>query len=132
MRSSYSHIKKTALNFKAIFPVYKHCSISLSYRILFDSILGKFQTQSNMRFSTLTALGACLSLAAARIEGFAVPKTIKPGNEFDAILMGFNYIQTVDEIAAAFGVAAGEGYPGSLGAVIESTYLGPGMLNLLL
>ena len=80
-----------------------------------------------MRFSTIATLGAFAGLAAARIEGFAVPKTVKPGEEFDTILMGFNYIQTVDEVAAAFGIASGDGYPESLGAVISSVYLGPGM-----
>lgn len=80
-----------------------------------------------MRFhTTLAALTGIMGLAAARIESFSVPKTIKPGEEFDAILHGFNYIQTVDEVAAAFGVAAGDGFPDSLGAVISSTYLGPG------
>lgn len=80
-----------------------------------------------MRSSILAAFGAFLGLAAARIEGFAVPKTIKPGDEFDAILMGYNYIQSVDEVAAAFGVAPGDGFPGTLGILIDSTYLGPGM-----
>ncbi|KAK2764587.1 hypothetical protein FQN54_009282 [Arachnomyces sp. PD_36] len=82
-----------------------------------------------MRFLTLAAASSLLGLAAARIEGFSVPATIKPGEEFDAILHGYNYIQTVDQVAAAFGVSPGAGYPDSLGVVISSVYLGPEMSN---
>lgn len=78
-----------------------------------------------MRYASLTVLAGLVSLATARITAFAVPKTIKPGDQFDTILMGFNYIQTVDEIAAAFGVAPGDGWEGSLGTLINSVYLGP-------
>lgn len=80
-----------------------------------------------MRFDfALIAFSGLLGLSAARIDGFSVPKTIKPGDQFDAILVGHNYIQRVDEIAAAFGVDPGEGHKGSLGSLINSVYLGPG------
>lgn len=81
-----------------------------------------------MKFGlSLAALTGLLSLATARIEGFAVPKTIKPGDQFDAVLIGHNYIQTVAEVAAAFGVQPGQGYKGVLGTQLGSVYLGPGM-----
>ncbi|BDD63679.1 hypothetical protein MPDQ_000597 [Monascus purpureus] len=82
-----------------------------------------------MRLSFVAAVTGLLGLASARIEGFAVPKTIKPGESFDAVLMGYNYIQTVAEIAAAFGVQPGQGYPGAIGTSLGSVYLGPANSN---
>lgn len=78
-----------------------------------------------MHFSTLPLL-SLLSLASARIIGIAVPKTIRPGDGFNAIIETENYIQSVYDVSIAFGIASGPGYPGSLGTVIGSYYLGPG------
>ena len=81
-----------------------------------------------MRFATVLAASASLlSLASARIVGISVPNTIKPGDGFNAIIHVENYIQSVYDVAIAFGVAPGNGYPGSLGTVMDSFYLGPGM-----
>lgn len=79
-----------------------------------------------MQLSTF-ALASLLSLASARIVGFSVPKTIRPGEGFSAVIHTENYIQTVQDIAIAFGVTPGVGYPGSLGTTLESFYLGPSM-----
>jgi hypothetical protein len=78
-----------------------------------------------MKILTLAALSSLFGLTLARIEAFAVPATVKPGEEFNVILMNFNYMQSVDEVAAAFGVALGNGFPGVLGQAIHSAYLGP-------
>ncbi|KAE9963925.1 hypothetical protein EG328_010948 [Venturia inaequalis] len=79
-----------------------------------------------MQLSTF-ALASLLSLASARIVGFSVPKTIRPGEGFSAVIHTENYIQSVQDIAIAFGVTPGVGYPGSLGTTLESFYLGPSM-----
>lgn len=81
-----------------------------------------------MQFSTL-ALASLLSVASARISGIAVPKTIRAGYGFNAIILTEGYIQSVNDVAIAFGVAPGTGYPGSLGTTIESFYLGPRTLS---
>jgi hypothetical protein len=83
--------------------------------------------------STILATTSLLSLASARIVGVAVPDTIRPGDGFNAIIETENYIQSVDDVAIAFGVAPGNGFPGSLGNLLEpsSYYLGPGMSFLL-
>lgn len=78
-----------------------------------------------MQFSTL-ALSTLVSLASARIVGFAVPQTIRPGDGFNAIIEVENYIQSVYDVSIAFGVAKGAGYPKTLGTVLGSYYLGPG------
>lgn len=78
-----------------------------------------------MHYSTL-ALSTLLSLASARIIGIAVPKTIHPGDGFNAVIITENYIQSVSDVAIAFGVAPGAGYPGTLGTTLQSYYLGPG------
>ncbi|CAM1510380.1 Fc.00g007150.m01.CDS01 [Cosmosporella sp. VM-42] len=83
-----------------------------------------------MRF-TLAAIPALLAVAQARINGIAVPETIKPGDKFEAIILSSNYIQSVYDVAIAFGYARGEGFPGSLGSVVDSFYLGPDESNQL-
>jgi len=80
-----------------------------------------------MRFTVAAALASALSVAQARIYGIAVPDTIKPGDGFNAIIESSNYIQSVYDVSIVFGAAPGEGYPGSLGTVLGSYYLGPGM-----
>jgi hypothetical protein len=80
-----------------------------------------------MRFSALLAATTSLAaLSAARIVGVAVPDTIRPGDGFNAIIMTENYIQSVYDVAIGFGVAPGAGYPGALGNVLGTFYLGPG------
>ncbi|KAE9968799.1 hypothetical protein Vi05172_g2198 [Venturia inaequalis] len=83
-----------------------------------------------MQLSTF-ALASLLSLASARIVGFSVPKTIRPGEGFSAVIHTENYIQSVQDIAIAFGVTPGVGYPGSLGTTLESFYLGPTQSNIV-
>ena len=85
-----------------------------------------------MRFQTILAAGASLlTLSSARIVGVAVPETIKPGDTFNAIIEVEDYIQSVYDVAIAFGIAPGSGYPGSLGTPITSGYLGPDQSNTL-
>lgn len=85
-----------------------------------------------MRFQTILAAGASLlTLSSARIIGVAVPETIRPGDTFNAIIEVENYIQSVYDVAIAFGIAQGSGYPGSLGTPITSSYLGPDHSNTL-
>jgi hypothetical protein len=84
-----------------------------------------------MQLSNLLATSAALlSLASARIIGIAVPDTIRPGDGFNAIIETENYIQSVYDVAIAFGVAPGNGFPSSLGTVGDSFYLGPGTSEL--
>lgn len=80
-----------------------------------------------MRFSF--AIAALLSTAQAHINGISVPSTIKPGDTFNVIILSSNWIQSSYDVAIAFGYATGKGFPGSLGTVADSFYLGPGMLN---
>lgn len=82
----------------------------------------KFPKVAAAFFTTLLA-----SVADARIYGIAVPEVIKPGNGFNAIIMSSNYIQSVYDVGIAFGYRP-EGFPGSLGTVLGSYYLGPGTL----
>jgi hypothetical protein len=82
--------------------------------------------------SVLAAAAPLLSLASGRIVGISVPETIKPGDGFNAIIQVENYIQSVYDVAIAFGVAPGTGYPDSLGTILDSFYLGPGKSNSLL
>lgn len=79
-----------------------------------------------MRFSIALAATSLLALTEARIVGISVPKTIKPGEDFEAIIISENYIQSVYDVAIAFGYSPGKGFPGSLGQVADSFYLGPG------
>jgi hypothetical protein len=69
--------------------------------------------------------------ASARIIGIAVPQTIKPGDGFNARILTENYIQSVADVAIAFGTAPGTGNQGGLGTNIGSYYLGPGKLLFL-
>ncbi|KAL2682605.1 hypothetical protein Neosp_007057 [[Neocosmospora] mangrovei] len=84
-----------------------------------------------MRFSIALAATSLLALTEARIVGISVPKTIKPGEDFEAIIISENYIQSVYDVAIAFGYSPGKGFPGSLGQVADSFYLGPEESNQL-
>lgn len=83
-----------------------------------------------MKLSLATAT-AILSVASARIIGIAVPETIRPGAGFNAVIMTENYIQSVYDVAIAFGYAPGSGFPGALGSTLGSYYLGPEQSNTL-
>jgi hypothetical protein len=82
-----------------------------------------------MRLSPpLIAFSPLVSLSAARIYGIAVPDTVKPGEGFNAMIETGNFIQSVYDVAIAFGVSPSPGFQGALGSVIGSYYLGPGGL----
>ncbi|GME31789.1 Secreted protein Nis1 [Neofusicoccum parvum] len=85
-----------------------------------------------MRTSTLlTTLAATLpSLTTARLVGLRVPATIAPGATFTATLISENYIQTVYDVAVAFGTSPAPSHPEWLGTVLASDYLGPALSNL--
>ncbi len=86
-----------------------------------------------MRFTiAAAAIATLLTAAEARINGISVPAVIKPGDGFNAIIESSNYIQSVYDVAVVFGYAPGAGYPGNLGTVLGSYYLGPGMSSLSL
>ncbi|QDS76776.1 hypothetical protein FKW77_002006 [Venturia effusa] len=79
----------------------------------------------------ILALSCLLSVALARIVGISVPKTIAPGEVSNAILLTEKYTQPVSDVAIAFGVAPGAGFPGNLGTTLKSLYLGPEKSNTL-
>ncbi|EKD13595.1 uncharacterized protein L3040_009005 [Drepanopeziza brunnea f. sp. 'multigermtubi'] len=89
-----------------------------------------------MRFSTATISSALTALtflvpANARIAGVAAPAVIAPGTPFVVQLLTENYIQTVYDVSAAFGLSPAPGYQGALGTTIGSVYIGPGKSNIL-
>ncbi|KAH8676703.1 hypothetical protein BGZ60DRAFT_526133 [Tricladium varicosporioides] len=88
-----------------------------------------------MRFSPSTLLFTLLSLIAlttARIVGLRTPSQIAPGVPFTLTLLTQNYIQSVYDVSAAFGIAPGMGYPQSLGTdLFSSVYIGPEGSNVL-
>ncbi|GJC87583.1 hypothetical protein ColLi_10421 [Colletotrichum liriopes] len=87
-----------------------------------------------MQFRSSLAVAAGLfALANARIYGIAFPETVKAGDEVEAIIETENYIQSVQDIAIAFGIATeASAYPGTLGQnVLGSFYLGPEKSNTL-
>ncbi|KAJ4124940.1 hypothetical protein NW768_009281 [Fusarium equiseti] len=77
-----------------------------------------------MRFSIAAASTALLALAEARITGIKVPKEIKRGEEFEAIITREGYIQSVLDSSIVFGYAAGDSYPGTVGTPFASIPLG--------
>lgn len=79
-----------------------------------------------MRFSA-AAVASLLAVAQAKINGISVPATIRPGDGFNLIIESSNWIQAIYDVAIAVGYAPGTGYPGNLGTVLGSYYLGPGM-----
>ncbi|PHH73256.1 hypothetical protein CDD83_4783 [Cordyceps sp. RAO-2017] len=83
--------------------------------------------EDDMRPPVLAA--ALAAAASARITGIAVPATIQPGAPFRALVRSSDYIQTVYDVAMAFGYAPGAGTPDSLGLVAGSVYLGPDKSN---
>ncbi|SPJ73031.1 uncharacterized protein FTOL_02760 [Fusarium torulosum] len=77
-----------------------------------------------MRFSIAAASTALLALAEARITGIKVPKEIKLGEAFEAIIVRENYIQSVYDSSIVFGYAPESAYPGTIGQVASSFNLG--------
>jgi hypothetical protein len=89
-----------------------------------------------MRFTSTFATGLVttvflLSSASARIAGFSAPSIVYAYNPFTVSLITEDYIQSVYDVAVAFGVAPGVGYPDSLGSIVASEYLGPAKSNIL-
>jgi hypothetical protein len=89
-----------------------------------------------MRFSPLAALLTTTSLASARIIGLSAPSTLTPNEPFTFTLLTENYIQSVADVAVAWGFqratpANPTGYPYTLGAFTNSSYLGPDKSNTL-
>lgn len=84
-----------------------------------------------MRFSVAAASAALLALAEARITGIQVPKEIKAGEAFEAIVVRENYIQSVFDSSIVFGYSANP-YPGTIGQVLDSTPLGKGKFTYIL
>jgi hypothetical protein len=78
-----------------------------------------------MRLTSALSTAALVALADARITGISVPETIKPGDTITAYIKSSNYIQTVYDVAIAFGYGPGAGTPQSLGLVAATMYLGP-------
>lgn len=83
-----------------------------------------------MRFSIAAASTALLALAEARITGIKVPKEIKRGEEFEAIITREGYIQSVLDSSIVFGYAAVDSYPGTIGTPFASIPLGFGKFSL--
>ncbi|KAH7406600.1 hypothetical protein DE146DRAFT_398028 [Phaeosphaeria sp. MPI-PUGE-AT-0046c] len=89
-----------------------------------------------MRFSTITTALSASSLASARIIGLAAPSTLAPNSTFSLTLLTENYIQSVADVAVAWGFQTPTennptGYPYTLGSLKDSSYLGPEKSNTL-
>jgi hypothetical protein len=76
-----------------------------------------------MRISTLTPFLTTLSLTSARLIGISAPSTLAPNSTFTLTLLSEGYIQTVADIAVAWGFNLLPGYPGSLGGYADSAYV---------
>lgn len=76
-------------------------------------------------------LATLLPLATARITNISAPHTLCPSRPFTLSLTSENYIQSVADIAVAWGYALAPGYPSTLGSFTNSSYLGPSESNLL-
>ncbi|KAJ0336223.1 hypothetical protein COL922a_008245 [Colletotrichum nupharicola] len=82
--------------------------------------------------ASIAAAASLFALANARIYGIAFPETVKAGDQVNAIIETENYIQSVQDVAVAFGIALeASAYPGTLSTVIGSFYLGPEKSNVL-
>ncbi|KAI5288175.1 hypothetical protein KEM52_001275 [Ascosphaera acerosa] len=87
-----------------------------------------------MKFSIATALTVLAGVASARIDAFTVPKTVKAGEKFEVTLQGHNYIQSMYEIAAAFGYSDflyGPAASQSLQHYLDAVFLGPEKSNTI-
>ncbi|KUJ22884.1 uncharacterized protein LY89DRAFT_540464, partial [Mollisia scopiformis] len=82
--------------------------------------------------TTVAVLASTLiSSTSAIITGVEAPSTVYAYNPFTVTLTTADYIQSVYDVAVAFGVAPGAGYPESLGNVMSTAYLGPSKSNIL-
>lgn len=89
-----------------------------------------------MRTSTLLTTLTSSSLASARIIGLAAPATLTPNTSFALTLLTENYIQSVADVAVAWGFQTPTennptGFPYTLGSFANSAYLGPEKSNTL-
>jgi hypothetical protein len=87
-----------------------------------------------MRFTSSSAalvLSTLISSSSAIITGVTAPSTVYAYNPFTVTLTTADYIQSVYDVAVAFGVAPGAGYPDSLGNVLSTAFLGPSKSNIL-
>ncbi|KAF8417922.1 hypothetical protein EV426DRAFT_620892 [Tirmania nivea] len=86
-----------------------------------------------MRFGSIHAIAAAAlaPIVSGIITGIAVPDTVKAGEGFNLRITTSNYIQRVYDVSVAVGIAPGDGFPDSLGQVLESYYLGPEQSNIL-
>lgn len=78
-----------------------------------------------MQLSTVITALSLLAIAYARIVGVAVPAEIAPSADFTIIVITKDYIQSVLDASAAFGLTQTV-YPDSLGSYLTSTSFGPG------
>lgn len=84
-----------------------------------------------MRTSTLLATLSTAALSSARLVGVAAPSTLAPSQPFTLTLITENYIQSVADVAVAWGYSLSPGFPNSLGSFTSSSYLGPDKSNQL-
>jgi Nis1 family len=87
-----------------------------------------------MRFtptSTALFLSTLISSSSAIITGVSTTSTVYAYNPFTVTLTTADYIQSVYDVAVAFGVAPGAGVPDSLGNVMSAAFLGPSQSNIL-
>jgi hypothetical protein len=87
-----------------------------------------------MRFSSSSSalfISTLISSSSAIITGVTAPSTVYAYNPFTVTLTTANYIQSVYDVAVAFGVAPGAAFPDSLGNVMSSAFLGPSKSNIL-
>lgn len=78
-----------------------------------------------------SALSLLASTASARIVGIAAPKTVAAGSTVVVDIIAENYIQSIQDVAIAFGIEHGNAIPGSLGQLLTSKYLGPDDSNIV-
>ncbi|KAF2032792.1 hypothetical protein EK21DRAFT_15304, partial [Setomelanomma holmii] len=86
--------------------------------------------------SSLSTLLATISIATARIVGISSPPVLTPGTPFTFNLTTENYIQSVADVAVAWGFQLPTannptGYPYTVGSFTNSSYLGPSKSNVL-
>lgn len=86
-----------------------------------------------MRSTSIFAASASfLALVQARIGGIGVPSTIKPGDNFNLIIEGTGYIQSVTDVSIAVGYAQGSAPLGDgLGTFITAFDLGKSSIEAM-
>jgi hypothetical protein len=82
-----------------------------------------------MRLPTLTTALTSCTLASSRLIGIAAPSTLSPNSTFTLTLLSEGYIQSVADIAVAWGFSLAPGFPSTLGSFTGSAYLGPEKSN---